>query len=217
MKYENYPLLKNLTDKMISLMFIILFSPIFFFITAIMLLNMLLCPSDRGPFFYRERRISCGREFNIMKFRVLRQAVILSMPADDRHARLYEHDAGNLTWVGRHILKKWYFDELPQLFNILKGNMSLVGPRPWPVSLAREQIEKGFDYRNHIMAGWTGLAQLQKRIGKRYEQVSKNSTKLDILYQDYCRSLSCWKLWLLDMKIIFQTFQVMLESQGLKN
>ena len=125
-----YPLLKCLTDKIVSLISLLVLLPIFMLIVLGMAVSMLLRPTDRGSLLYSEPRITRGRVFNLLKFRVLRQDIIAQMPPDDKHARLYEADSSNLTWAGRYFLKKWYFDELPQLFNILKGDMSLVGPRP---------------------------------------------------------------------------------------
>src|SRR3954447_20396386 len=83
---------------------------------------------DRGGFLYCEPRISRGRPFGLLKFRTLRRTALEQMRLDGGHARLYEADSNNLTWAGRHLLKPWYLDELPQLLNILRGDLSLVGP-----------------------------------------------------------------------------------------
>src|SRR5437870_1509216 len=78
------------------------------------------------------------------------------------HARPHEADPENLTWVGRRVLKPWYVDEVPQLLNVLRGDISLVGPRPWPPELVEAQAAAGFAYRNEIAAGLTGPAQVTK-------------------------------------------------------
>ena len=75
---------------------------------------------------------------------------------------MLEADEANLTWAGRRLLKPWYLDELPQLWNVLRGDMSLVGPRPWPPSMVANQVASGLTYRNEFVAGWTGPAQVQK-------------------------------------------------------
>jgi lipopolysaccharide/colanic/teichoic acid biosynthesis glycosyltransferase len=205
-----YPLLKWVTDKAISSVLLLLFSPVLIIIVLGMALNMLLSAADRGPFLYHEPRISQGKQFSLLKFRVLRKDVLAQMPADDKHARLLEEDQSNLTWAGRWLLKKWYFDELPQIFNILKGDMSLVGPRPWPISLAKAQVERGLIYRNLILAGWTGPSQLQK--GNPQPQ---DPEKLDLDYLHRCRSWPALRFWMHDLGLLFQTIGVIVRGKGL--
>ena len=177
-----------------------------------MALDMILCPTNRGPFLYREQRISRGKLFNLLKFRVLKMDVLLQMQTEDeQHARLYEADLNNLTWAGRYIIKKWYFDEAPQFINILRGDMSLVGPRPWTPSLVKEQEERGVVYRKYIIAGLTGPCQVEK--GK---PSPKNSEILDLAYFETCKNLPAWKLWLHDWNILFKTLMVMVQGKGLQ-
>jgi lipopolysaccharide/colanic/teichoic acid biosynthesis glycosyltransferase len=205
-----YPFLKWLTDKIVSLALLVSFSPVFMVIVSGMALSMLLRPADRGSWLYRERRISRGREFDVLKFRVLREDVISRMQPEDKHARVFEADTSNLTWAGHYLLKKLYFDELPQLFNILKGDMSLVGPRPWPVHMVNDQIKRGMAYRNLILAGWTGPSQLQKG-----NPTPQDSEKLDLSYLSRCRTSPRRDLWLYDIKVLLQTARVVLKGQGL--
>jgi lipopolysaccharide/colanic/teichoic acid biosynthesis glycosyltransferase len=205
-----YPLLKCITDKVVALVVLSMSLPILILIILVMTVSMVLRPADRGGLFYFEPRISRGRVFNLVKFRVLRQSVIARMPPDDKHARIYEADSSNLTWAGRYLLKRWYFDELPQLFNILNGDMTLVGPRPWPVPLVNIQLERGIIYRNLIRAGWTGPSQLQK--GK---PTPENSEKLDLEYLNRCFNWSNWRLWRYDCNILFQTIKVIMQGEGL--
>lgn len=205
-----YPLLKCITDKTVSLISLSVLFPIFMLIVIGMAVSMLLRPADRGSWLYSEPRISRGRVFDLLKFRVLQQDIIAQMPPDDKHARLYEADITNLTWAGRYFLKRWYFDELPQLFNILKGDMSLVGPRPWPIPLVNQQINRGIVYRNLIYAGWTGPSQLQKG-----NPTPEDSVKLDLEYLDHCRTWSNWRLWKYDMKVLSQTIKLTMRGEGL--
>ena len=205
-----YPPLKWITDKAISSVLLLLFLPVFIIIFVAMAVNMLTSVADRGPFLYREPRISQGKQFSLLKFRVLRKDVLAQMPPDDKHARLLEQDQSNLTWSGRWLLKKWYFDELPQIFNILNGDMSLVGPRPWPNSLANAQLERGVVYRNLILAGWTGPSQLQK--GNPQPQ---DPEKLDLEYLHRCRTWPPLRFWMYDLGLLFQTIRIILQGKGL--
>ena len=77
---------------------------------------------------------------------------------------MHEADETNLTWAGRRLLKPRYLDELPQIWNVFRGDMSLVGPRPWPPPMVANQVAKGFTYRNEFIAGWTGPAQVEKGV-----------------------------------------------------
>ena len=82
-------------------------------------------------------RVSAGRAFELLKLRTLREDVLVVAAG---HVRPYEADVDNLTWAGRRVLKPMYLDELPQLVNVLRGDMSLVGPRPWPDELVERQV-----------------------------------------------------------------------------
>jgi lipopolysaccharide/colanic/teichoic acid biosynthesis glycosyltransferase len=173
-----------------------------------MTVDMIVSPADRGSFFYREPRVSRGRLFSLIKFRTLRRDVLDQMRAADRHARLYEADPDNLTWTGRRLLKPWYLDEVPQLLNVLRGDMSLVGPRPWPPEMVRRQVAEGRDYRNRILAGLTGPAQVTKGEGIRYED-------LDSRYVEAWSTLSSWALVRYDLQILGQTLAVIGRGEGL--
>jgi lipopolysaccharide/colanic/teichoic acid biosynthesis glycosyltransferase len=170
--------------------------------------DMIVSRRDRGGFFYREPRISRGRLFGLLKFRTLRRDVLDEMRAAGGHARLYEADPDNLTWVGRRLLKPWYLDELPQLLNVLRGDISLVGPRPWPPEMVRRQVAEGLDYRNRILAGLTGPAQVTKGEGIAYED-------LDSRYLESRSTLSSWALVRYDLRILWRTAVVIARGEGL--
>jgi lipopolysaccharide/colanic/teichoic acid biosynthesis glycosyltransferase len=205
-----YPLAKNVTDKGISGALLVLLSPVFAVAYVGIGLDRVFAPRDRGPLLYRERRISRGREFDLFKFRTLRTTALEQQRHEEAHARLLENDAENLTWAGRRILKPWYLDELPQLFNVLRGDMSLVGPRPWPASMVRAQVERGLDYRNHVMPGWTGPVQVQKGIVD-----PAGYAELDLAYVEACRRWSGLKLARYDIGILWRTVKVLARGEGL--
>ena len=206
-----YPLPKWLSDKVLAGALLLLLAPAFTVVGAAMALDMLLARADRGPWLYRERRISRGREFDLLKFRVLRREVLEQQSGAEAHSRLLEADPANLTWAGRRVLKPWYLDELPQLFNILRGDLSLVGPRPWPPSMVRDQVAAGIDYRNRVMAGWTGPAQVQKGIAE-----PVGYTELDLAYVEACQTWSGARLVRYDLGILWQTVRVLAHGEGLQ-
>ena len=199
---------KRALDVTVATGLLILSSPVVAGVVAAMAVDMLAAPKDRGPFLYRERRVSRGRTFDLLKFRSLRRDVLADMQRAGGHARLYEADATNLTWTGRRILKPWYVDELPQLFNVLRGDISLVGPRPWPPEMVERQVEAGRDYRNVITAGLSGPAQVTKGAGRLYED-------LDVEYVERSRTLGGWALARYDAGILAQTVRVIARGEGL--
>ena len=166
---------------------------------------------DRGGFLYRERRVSRGQEFDLLKFRTLQRSALSTQAEGEAHARLLEAAPANLTWAGRRVLKPWYLDELPQLINVLKGDMSLVGPRPWPPSMVAKQVSDGLDYRNLITAGWTGPAQVRKDVTE-----PSGYTELDLAYVDACRSWGAARLLRYDLGMLWQTVKLMARGEGLR-
>jgi lipopolysaccharide/colanic/teichoic acid biosynthesis glycosyltransferase len=199
------PIAKRLLDLVVAGLLLVLLLPPLVVVLIAFALDVLLVPADRGALFYRETRISRGRAFHLLKFRTLRR------PALERaggHARPHEAEATNLTWVGRRILKPWYLDEVPQLLNVLRGEISLVGPRPWPPEMVRRQLAEGLSYRNEIAAGLTGPAQVTKGQGRSFAE-------LDLDYVARSRTLSTPELVLQDLRILLQTVGVVLRRQGL--
>jgi lipopolysaccharide/colanic/teichoic acid biosynthesis glycosyltransferase len=160
---------------------------------------------DRGGLLYREPRVSRGRTFGLLKFRTLRSDVLARAGG---HARLLEAEPSNLTWLGRRILKPWYLDELPQLWNVLRGDISLVGPRPWPPQLVEQQRAEGLTYRDEVPAGLTGLAQLSKGSARLYAD-------LDVEYVECVSALGSWALVRYDLEILARTIKVMARGEGL--
>jgi lipopolysaccharide/colanic/teichoic acid biosynthesis glycosyltransferase len=170
---------------------------------------MLFVPADRGSFLYRERRVSRGKEFALLKLRTLRADVLERLGRDD-YVRLPEQDLGNLTRSGR-LLKRWYLDELPQLVNILRGDMSLVGPRPWPPAMVRQQVAEGLDYRLQVQGGWTGPAQITKGSPE-----GRSHAELDLAYVEACRTWRAARLVRYDLGILLRTVGVLARGQGLQ-
>lgn len=189
------PLAKRLLDIAVAAPLLVLTLPLFALVSI----------GYRGRPFYREPRISSGKTFGLMKFRTLRADVLARA---DGHARPLEADPANLTWLGRHVLKPWYLDEVPQLWNVLRGDFSLVGPRPWPPRLVERQRAEGLTYRDEVPAGLTGLAQLSKGSEHRYAD-------LDLEYVARVAELRGWGLVRYDLEILARTVGVVARGQGL--
>ena len=190
---------------------LVVLSPLLGAVLVAIGLDMLLSRRDRGPFLYRETRISRGRPFGLLKLRTLTCAALERQEGGEAHARLLEADPRNLTWAARRIVKPWYLDELPQLVNVLRGDMSLVGPRPWPPSMVERQVAEGLPYRNLIAAGWTGPAQVEKDLVEpgRY-------AKLDLRYVEACRTLTSRQLLRYDLGILWRTLKLIARGEGLR-
>ncbi|KPA18687.1 exopolysaccharide biosynthesis polyprenyl glycosylphosphotransferase [Candidatus Magnetomorum sp. HK-1] len=205
--------LKYISDKIISGLLILLCSPVFIIIFIIMSLNMLFCSKDRGSFFYRETRISHGKPFSILKFRMVKQKYAEQAHQTNTCIRDFEDDLSQLTWTGRYLLKNRYLDELPQLFNILKGDMSLVGPRPLAIPLVQAQMDAGITFRNQIIAGWTSKGQIQYK----GVDIDKNYTReeLDQMYVDFCLKSNQWQIWRFDIWVLFRTIEVFIQGKGI--
>ncbi|MER3411282.1 MAG: sugar transferase, partial [Thermoleophilia bacterium] len=140
------PLVKRLLDRAAAALALVVTAPLLAAAAGLVAIDSIFCRRDRGPLLYRERRVSGSREFDLLKLRVLRQDAIAGALRAFGQVRPAERDIANLTWAGR-VLKRFYLDELPQLWNVLRGDMSLVGPRPWPPPMVEEQERQGLVYR----------------------------------------------------------------------
>jgi len=206
----SYPAAKRVLDVTIALPLLVVLSPVFAFLFVAMGIDMLRCSRDRGPWLYREERISRGRVFELLKFRTLRRAALAGMdPAS--HARMLEADERNLTWAGRRLLKPWYLDELPQLWNVVRGDMSLVGPRPWPLPMVANQVAQGLTYRNEFVAGWTGPVQVEKGITE-----PADYQQLDVAYVRACREDRAATIVRRDLRLLWRTMRVLARGEGLR-
>ncbi|MBE5802573.1 MAG: sugar transferase [Clostridiales bacterium] len=181
---------KRLIDIVCSLSGLIITSPILL-ITA-----LLIKLTDNGSVFFRQKRATIdGKVFEIVKFR--------TMYEQDRDVEQYsaQKDDARVTPLG-NFLRKYRIDELPQLYNVLKGEMSMVGPRPEMLEnvdkYTREVPE--FRYRQQMKAGLTGLAQIE---GK-YNTSPKDKAMLDLLYIEQFSLAQDFKLMLRTLTVFFR-------------
>ncbi|MCE3237210.1 MAG: wcaJ [Gammaproteobacteria bacterium] len=180
-------IIKAIEDRMLAMIILLLISPLF------LSLAMLVKITSKGPIFYKQKRMSWnGKEFSMLKFR--------TMPVDTEAktgpvwAKAGETRA---TWIGR-FLRKTSLDELPQFINVLRGDMSIVGPRPERpifVNQFKEQVPH-YMQKHLVKAGITGWAQIH---GWRGNTSLEKRIEYDLYY------IKNWSL-LLDIKIIFLTF-----------
>jgi len=163
--------------------------------------------TSRGPVFYRDRRIGLGeRAFGMMKFRTMyadaseRQEALESV--NEASGPLFKiKDDPRVTPVGR-FLRRFSLDELPQVLNVLWGEMSLVGPRPLPIR-DYEQLQPWHRKRYLVLPGMTGLWQVSGRIDLSFDDL----VRLDFYY------IENWSIWL-DITILARTLPAVLARRG---
>ena len=178
-------LVKWLEDKVLSSLILLLISPI------MILLALGVKLTSKGPVFYRQERVGLnGKPFHMLKFR--------SMPVDTEKSGVqWGGSATKATTRFGQFIRKTSLDELPQFLNVLKGDMSIVGPRPERPMFVEQFKEEIPDYmKKHLVkAGITGWAQVH---GWRGDTDLKTRIEYDLYY------IENWSLWL-DLKIVFLT------------
>lgn len=198
-------LLKKVFDKIMAFIGLVLLSPLF------LVIALLIKLTSRGPVFYKQDRIGLnGRVFKFYKFR----SMIVSEEGDEeRVSKMIKFIKGELkkvdkvinerrvTSIGK-IIRKFSIDELPQLINVLKGDMSLVGPRPC-LPYEYENYESWQKKRTVVLPGCTGVWQVYGR-GK---VDFKDSVIMDLYY---IHNMSPW----LDLQLIFKTIPVLIFGRG---
>lgn len=182
-------IVKRLTDLAVAIVGLVITSPIMLGCAIAIKLD------DHGKIMYKQKRLTkYGRVFEVYKFRTMKEE-------NSVHKSVTEND-DRITRVGR-VLRKFRIDELPQLINILNGDMTVVGPRPEML----ENVEKytsdlpEFSYRLRMKAGLTGLAQ----ISGKYNTSPKDKLVMDLMYIE---NYSIWQ----DFKLIFQTITVFFKA-----
>lgn len=183
-----YPFLKRTFDIICSSVALIILSPLFLLVALAIKLY------DGGPVFFLQKRITEGhKEFMIYKFRSM------IVDAEKNGMRRATTNDDRITPIGK-VIRATRIDELPQLINIIKGDMSIVGPRPERIELDEAYTKKIPEFANRlkVRAGLTGYAQV---FGK-YNTTPEDKLKLDLLYINQ-RSV------LLDLKLILYTIKIM--------
>jgi putative colanic acid biosysnthesis UDP-glucose lipid carrier transferase len=182
--------LKALEDKVLSILILILISPILLLVAIAVKLD------SPGPIFFRQKRTGwSGKSFKIWKFR----SMVVHQEETGKLKQAEKNDS-RITRVGAFI-RKTSLDELPQIFNVLSGDMSLVGPRPHAIQHDKEYSQRIFDYfaRHHIKPGITGLAQVRGLRGE-----TKDINQMIQRVESDIEYINKWSVWL-DITIIVRT------------
>ena len=154
---------------------------------------------DHGPVLYKQERVTKdGREFMMYKFRSMR------VDAEKDGSRLARKNDSRITPVGR-VIRNIHFDELPQLINVLKGEMSLVGPRPERKEFIEEytRVIPEFSERLRVKGGLTGYAQIYGR----YNSTPEDKVKYDLYY------IYNYSLWM-DIKLLILTVRILFQKEN---
>jgi exopolysaccharide biosynthesis polyprenyl glycosylphosphotransferase len=192
---------KRTFDIAVSVLLLVLGLPLWLLITLAIRL------SSRGPVLYLDRRVGVGeREFGMFKFRTMVAGAAEQQPeleeANEAGGALFKiRDDPRVTAVGR-ILRRLSLDEIPQIVNVLRGEMSLVGPRPLPLRDHR-MLEDWHRRRYAVLPGMTGLWQISGRSGLTFDDL----VRLDFTY------LENWSIWL-DITIIAKTIPAVITRRG---
>ncbi|MBQ6369519.1 MAG: exopolysaccharide biosynthesis polyprenyl glycosylphosphotransferase [Parasporobacterium sp.] len=190
---QDQRIFKRAMDLVLSSVMIVLTSWLMLIIAAAIRIG------DGGPAFYRQERLSIGgKVFKIIKFRSMR------VDAEKMGPQLSTMHDPRITKVGR-ILRAAHLDELPQLFNVLKGDMSMVGPRPERPEIFNEYINHvpEFQFRLKVKAGLTGYAQVYGR----YNSTPYNKLRLDLTY------IQNYSIWL-DIKCLVMTVKILFQKEA---
>jgi exopolysaccharide biosynthesis polyprenyl glycosylphosphotransferase len=193
----NYQLFKRCFDFTVASIALIVLSPLF------LIIGLLIKIDSEGPVFFRQDRVGQGGEiFKIWKFRTMRKEAELETGpvwAQDNDPRI--------TRIGE-FLRKSHLDELPQLINVFRGQMSLIGPRPERPEFIKTIAEEipNFSFRLGVKPGITGLAQVRYRYGASIKDAARK-LRYDLFYiKRMC--------WFLDFRIILWTIERVLTGEG---
>ena len=198
---------KRLTDICIAFPLLLLLSPLF------LLLALAIKLDSPGPLLYRSKRVGQAKQGGVFQYTSILKlrSMVANADAAKEHLQIQSHrndgplfkmkNDPRVTRVGK-VLRRWSLDELPQLWNVMKGDLSLVGPRPH----LPEEVAKYTDFQRRVFAvkpGITGLAQISGRSDLRFE----DEVRLDLQY------IEEWSPWL-DLFIFWRTVWVVLKGKG---
>lgn len=204
------PFLKLLFDKVMAFVILLCCSPIILLLVLANFLEGLIIPENRGPLFFYYNAVSAGKVFKKYKIRLIKEKYIDKdlQAKGDWHAYKNEWMPEARTFLGRFV-KKFYLDEIPQFYNVIKGDMSIVGPRPIAIHHYERDRKQGNVTRALVRGGLLG-----------YGHVRKGTPEFGNPVYEY-EYVSCYlhssllSLFFLDLKIIGKGMLVMVKGKGL--
>lgn len=204
------PILKRIFDIIGSIIIIVVLSPVMLVMLLLYYLEQRLFPRARGPLLYKEVRISQGKPFNFYKIRTFTCSALGREDGNGIvHTKNLESDFRNLTVMGM-VLIQTYLDEFPQLFLVLLGKMSLVGPRPTNPEAYERGFAAGLRSKTILKAGLTGYFQTHKSV-----KFKLNQEQVDMEYANFCRNNSGLKVIVHDLKMLILTVLTLIRAEGL--
>ncbi|NWK71554.1 exopolysaccharide biosynthesis polyprenyl glycosylphosphotransferase [Bacillus paramycoides] len=190
---NNYILLKRIFESIMAICGILILSPV------LIIISILIKIDSKGPIIYSQERLGVnGKRFRVLKFRSM------IVDAEKDGPQWAKKDDNRVTKFG-HFIRKTRIDELPQLLNILRGDMGIIGPRPERPIFTEEFSEEIPNFRDRLVVrpGLTGWAQ----VNGGYDITPREKFELDMYY---IKNMSV----LLDMKILVKTVKVVITGEG---
>jgi lipopolysaccharide/colanic/teichoic acid biosynthesis glycosyltransferase len=199
---------KRVFDMLGSLVFLLLTAPLSLLFLLLIFVEHCLRGHPLDPLFYGEERVSRGALFRLYKFNIFNTRVLEHYRSQKKfiHTKELERN-GDLIFVGK-VLKQIYLDELPQLFNVLKGEMSLVGPRPLNPEVFAMLEANGIPPQALLLGGMTGNFQSLK------DTKGVSAHTLETQYLQIYTHANGWYVLYTDIKIIIRTLKVLLRAKG---
>jgi lipopolysaccharide/colanic/teichoic acid biosynthesis glycosyltransferase len=202
-------LFKTTFDKVIALIFLIISAPILLLLKIAYWVEGLLIPENSGPLFFYYWAVSAGKVIPKYKIRLIKQKFI-----DAEGAKRHDWIAFSAEWIPNsrtHVgdfVKKYYLDELPQFWSVLKGDMSIVGPRPISVIHYERDKEQGNVVRSLLRGGLLGLGHINKGTSEMGNPIYEYE------YIDQYLGRSSWGLLMLDLWVIWRGVKVIVKGGG---
>jgi len=199
---------KRAFDLVVGTLCALLCLPVFAFFILLIFVEHCLRGRPLDPLFYSERRISRGTLFTFYKFNLFDQRIVEAYRREHKfiHTKDLER-SGNVTLVGK-LLKQIYLDELPQLYNVLRGEMSLVGPRPLNPEVFTKLAQSGTPPIALLKGGMTGNFQSRK------DTNGTSAVALDTEYLRIVTERGGWHVVFTDLTILLRTLKVIARAKG---